>query len=95
MQTLKARDYKDPMVVCYGLDRASFNQGANAQYDFSVLDEQQPTLTARGPGGVCCQRERVVFPQTTVGAICASDYKGIRNQDIDQDKAIVICRRLD
>ena len=51
--TLKARDYKDPHVVCYGLDRASFNQGANAQFNFSVLPEQQPTLTAKGPGAVC------------------------------------------
>lgn len=51
--TLKARDYKDPNVVCYGLDRASFNQGANAQFGFSVLPEHQPTLTAKGPGAVC------------------------------------------
>ncbi len=51
--TLMARDYKDPNVVCYGLDRASFNQGANAQFGFSILPEQQPTLTAKGPGAVC------------------------------------------
>ncbi len=51
--TLMARDYKDPNVVCYGLDRASFNQGANAQFSFSVLQEHQPTLTAKGPGAVC------------------------------------------
>ena len=38
----------------YGLDRASFNQGQNAKFDFSILDDQQPTLTARGPGAVCC-----------------------------------------
>ena len=38
-------------VVAYGLDRASFNQGKNALFDFSVLEEQQPTITARGPGG--------------------------------------------
>lgn len=37
----------------YGLDRASFNQGKNAQFDFSVWEELQPTLTARGPGAVC------------------------------------------
>ena len=40
-------------VIAYGLDRASFNQGENAKFDFSILDEQQPTLTARGPGAVC------------------------------------------
>jgi DNA (cytosine-5)-methyltransferase 1 len=44
----------DRPAVAYGLDRASFNQGQNAKFDFSVQDEQQPTLTARGPGAVCC-----------------------------------------
>ena len=37
--------------VCYGLDRASFNQGINAKYDFSVEEELAPTLVAKGPGG--------------------------------------------
>ena len=37
--------------VCYGLDRASFNQGQNAKYDFSVDEELSPPLVARGPGG--------------------------------------------
>lgn len=40
-------------VVSYGLDRASFNQGKNAQFGFSVLEEQSPTITAKGPGGIC------------------------------------------
>ena len=40
------------LVVTYGLDRASFNQGQNAKYDFTITEEQQPTLTARGPGAV-------------------------------------------
>lgn len=41
--------------VAYGLDRASFNQGTNAKYDFQILEEQQPTLTARGPGATCAE----------------------------------------
>ena len=44
----------DRHAVAYGLDRASFNQGQNAKYDFLIQEEQQPTLTARGPGAVCC-----------------------------------------
>lgn len=36
----------------YGLDRASFNQGKNAKYDFSVTEESEPTMTARGPNAV-------------------------------------------
>lgn len=51
-QTLKARDYKDPQVVSYGLDRAAYNQGANAQYNFSVEKENIATQTSRGPGAV-------------------------------------------
>jgi hypothetical protein len=43
-----------------GLDRASFNQGKNAQYDFSVLEEEQPTLTAKGPGAVATDSRSVV-----------------------------------
>jgi len=39
-------------AVAYGLDRASFNQGQNAQYDFAVEEEVAPTLVAKGPGGV-------------------------------------------
>ena len=39
-------------ILTYGLDRASFNQGQNAQYDFSVTEEQAQTLVAKGPGGV-------------------------------------------
>ena len=40
-------------AVAYGLDRAAFNQGKNAKFDFTVAEEAQPTLTARGPGAVC------------------------------------------
>ena len=51
--TLKARDYKDAMAVCYAIDRASFNQGENAQYDFQINDDEiAQTLVAKGPGAV-------------------------------------------
>ena len=43
-------------VVSYGLDRASFNQGKNALYDFSVEEETAQTLVARGPGGVLAKQ---------------------------------------
>ena len=52
MPTLCSDSHGTPHAVSYGLDRASFNQGQNAKFDFSILDEQQPTLTARGPGAV-------------------------------------------
>jgi hypothetical protein len=60
--SLLATDYKDPQMICYGLDRASFNQGQNAQYDFSVTEEQAQTLVSRGPGGVLA-RQSVPYVQ--------------------------------
>ena len=50
--TLKARDYKDPQCVAYGLDRASYNQGKNAKFGFSVDKEKIGTQTSKGPGAV-------------------------------------------
>lgn len=39
-------------LVTYGLDRASYNQGRNAKYDFSIDEEQIGCQTAKGPGAV-------------------------------------------
>ena len=50
-------------VVTYGLDRASYNQGKNAKFDFSVEEEQQPTLTAKGPGAVMKSKVRRLTPE--------------------------------
>ena len=52
-----------PMVMeAIGLDRASFNQGKNAQFDFSITEDgTEPTLTARGPGAVCyCVQDKAI-----------------------------------
>ena len=52
-----------PMVMeAIGLDRASYNQGKNAQFDFSVTEDgTEPTLTARGPGAVCyCLQDKSI-----------------------------------
>lgn len=35
------------------IDRAAFNQGKNAKYDFTVTDGAMPTIIARGPNAVC------------------------------------------
>lgn len=41
-------------AVCYSLDRASYNQGINAQYDIGIDDSGTAhTLVAKGPGAVC------------------------------------------
>lgn len=50
-EPLKAIDYKDPLVV---LDRAAYNQGENAKYDFEAkVGGVSPPVIARGPGAVC------------------------------------------
>lgn len=36
-----------------GIDRAAFNQGKNAKYNFSITEEMASTLTAKGPSAVC------------------------------------------
>lgn len=44
----------DYTAVVLALDRASFNQGKNAQYDFEVSDKGvNSPLVAKGPGAVC------------------------------------------
>ena len=48
--------HEQQAIITYGLDRASFNQGKNAQYDFSVIEEQAQTLVSRGPGGVLTEQ---------------------------------------
>ena len=50
--SMLSRDYKDPQCVAYGLDRASYNQGKNAKYGFSVDEEKIGAQTAMGPGAV-------------------------------------------
>ena len=67
--------------VCYGLDRASFNQGQNAQFNISVEKEIAQPLVARGAGGGNDHR--------TIGALQARDYKGVGNQYVEEGKVIV------
>lgn len=44
----------DQQAVIYAIDRAAFNQGENAKYDFLVDDSgKNSTLTAKGPSAVC------------------------------------------
>ena len=47
-------------IVAYGLDRASFNQGKNAKYDFSVDEEKGGLQIARGPGAVISAQNSIV-----------------------------------
>ena len=48
--------------VAYGIDRAAFNQGKNAQFGISVDEELSQTLVAKGPNAVAQQTiiERII-----------------------------------
>ena len=79
-QTIRADKMDSDHIPCvYGLDRASFNQGKNALYDFAVEEEKAQPLVARGPGG----------GTSTIGSLCARDYKGVGNQYVDEGKCII------
>lgn len=48
------------------IDRAAFNQGKNAKYDFSVTGGGiAQTVIAKGPGAVCYRRSVRSVQQTT------------------------------
>ena len=67
-------------MVCYGLDRASFNQGQNAKYDISIQEDIAQPLVARGPGGGNADK---------VNALCARDWKGVGNQYVSDGKVVI------
>ena len=47
-------DIRTSEAVVYALDRASFNQGKNAQFDFEVSEKGvNSPIVAKGPGAVC------------------------------------------
>ncbi len=51
-----------PMVLA--LDRASYNQGKNAQFDFEISDKSiNSPLVAKGPGTVCYEEKPVICLQ--------------------------------
>jgi site-specific DNA-cytosine methylase len=66
--------------VCYGLDRASFNQGENAKFDISIQEDIAQPIVARGPGGGNADK---------VNALCARDWKGVGNQYVSDGKLII------
>ena len=65
-------DVRTTEAVVYALDRASYNQGKNAQYDFEISDKGiNSPLVAKGPGAVCYG-----INGDKAGTLDASYYKG-------------------
>lgn len=59
--------------VIYAIDRAAFNQGENAKYDFQIEDDGvTSTIVARGPSAVCYNSSL----EGIAGTLDASYYKG-------------------
>ena len=72
----------DKHCVAYGIDRAAFNQGQNALYNFAVEEEIEPTMAAKGPGAVAqptyCTSKNSHHTKANVniaGTLVESDYK--------------------
>ena len=89
-----------PLIMAYGIDRAAFNQGRNAKYDFSVEEEKEPPLVARGPGAVAeptWSASKASFftsaAEEVAGALVATDYKDPPLVN-DSDGCEYIVRRL-
>ena len=51
---LSERTDSDHLPCVLAFDRAAFNQGDNAQFNFSVDEDKAQTVVAKGLGGVCC-----------------------------------------
>lgn len=74
---------KSPTLTCthggepvIAFDRAAFNQGINAQYDFEVTDSGiASTLVAKGPSGVAYE-EPVNTYQKVTGPLMANSHPG-------------------
>ncbi|MCC8013652.1 MAG: DNA (cytosine-5-)-methyltransferase [Eubacterium sp.] len=69
-------------AVAYGIDRAAFNQGKNAQFGISVDEEIEPPVVARGLGAVahptyCTSKAsyHTLAEKELANTLVATDYK--------------------
>jgi len=90
----------DKHAVAYGIDRAAFNQGQNALYNFAVEEEIEPTMVAKGPGAVaqptyCTSKAsyHTRVNEEVAGTLVESDYKDPPVVN-DTDGVQYIVRRL-
>ena len=90
----------DKHAVAYGIDRAAFNQGQNALYNFAVEEEIEPTMVAKGPGAVAqptyCTSKASYHTRANVevaGTLVESDFKDPPVVN-DTDGVQYIVRRL-
>ena len=91
----------DKHAVAYGIDRAAFNQGQNAKYSFTVEQEVQPTMVAKGPGAVAAptySSSKASFftnaEKELTNTLVATDYKDPPMINDTDDNSQYIVRRL-
>ena len=83
--------------VAYGIDRAAFNQGVNAKYDFSIEEELMPTMVAKGANACAygfypqMKAESIAFAEEKSNCIVNGTNPGYQNGVIDNH---YIVRRL-
>lgn len=92
--------HADRHAVAYGIDRAPFNQGANAQYGISIQEEVAQTLVAKGARAVSHPEASTYAMQgfgdykesDAASALKMRDFKD--NTDLIVDEMECIVRRL-
>ena len=69
-------------AVAYGIDRATYNMGQNAQFGITVEAEVEPTMVAKGPGAVAHpvystskNSYHTVVETDLVNTLVATDFK--------------------
>ena len=87
--------------VAYGIDRATYNMGQNAQYAISIQEEVEPTMVAKGPGAVAhptyCTSKNSYHTRASeelADTLVASDYKDPPTVNDTDDEMEYIVRRL-
>lgn len=91
---LSEEDEKSPTLsttkiggTIYAIDRAAFNQGENAKYDFQIEDSGiNSTIVARGPSAVCYN----ISGSGIAGTLDAHYYMGCGNRG-GKEREIVAC----
>lgn len=69
----------DQQSVIYAIDRAAFNQGKNAKYDFEITENGvNPTLVEKGPSAVCYN----IGADQSAGMLSDNPYSGIYETDV-------------
>ena len=78
----------DTHSPAYGLDRYSWQQGENAQFGFTILENVEPSIVAKG-GQQYVVRDRWILYQDRVGSLCATDCKWVQQEQVMQNKLIL------